>query len=428
MTRVRFLPVGPVRCGSQAWNVPGVRHLTVVVKAALALDTPGWLDDPDPICERDLHEDKNPTRSLADASDLAPYLGRGEVLFRGAAYVPRGVPTPARLALLRGAALVDKRVIVHGSGPGRLARVPVVWEQALGGPGHPRNPVGRADPAIVHPDDPSVPAGLGPIARSWRARAELLGLDQRKSMQSRTLQLADGFPWEYFHAAPADQRAPALFHGDEVLVLERLTADGGCIELTLPGARAEARVLRPAAPPQMLALVLDTIRVDGERRRCTLSWRGNLTVADGDVSLVVVAGVAGRGEAIAWPAVEHFEEPAAPSPVAIASASLNETRDVHLKGLAAPTLPFARRPQAEPSAARVQPPIPDAPWSPRGEVAAPKPVPPPAPRAAEAAVEPERRPAAITRLAERLRRAGAGADDIAALHGALVLRTDDDGN
>lgn len=366
MVAVRLVPVGSVKCGSLAWRAAR-SFTTVIVKATFGFDAEGRAElrpDGDDIVVRDEHIDNNPTRALREASDLAPYLAVGEVLFRGHAH-PRGpAPTPCRIVVARGARpLIDKRFVVMSP---RGEPVSLTAENAIGGPGFPDNPVGRAEPLVINPLDPRAPALVGPIPRVWRARASLLRPDDKPGLKKRQLEIGEGFQWAFFHAAPIDQRARTTFVGDESIHLEGLARDRPHVELRLPQARAEARWVRSDAPAVPIELRADTIRVDGDAGRVTLTWRGFFEVAEGEHRMVVAAGVSIHGAPIDWPEIApETDEVGAPSPEQPAAViSLGETGILHLDGLNAPTLPFGTKSADEGSPSRPKANIPGAPFAP----------------------------------------------------------------
>lgn len=367
---VRVVPVGPVQCGSQSWESAKKEFVTVVVKATFEIDASGaatLATDPDPLTQRDEHYDKNPIRSLREASDFAPYLSRGEIHFRGTAYAsaPR---TPARLIVgRRNATLVDRSFLIVP--PPRETAVPVTSENALGGPGHALNPVGRQDPLLVDARDARIPVLLSPIPRTWRSRASLLRPSDKKNVSQRTIIIDDGFAWDFFHAAPIDLRVQTFFEGDEIVVMENLQPGGERVTWRLPGARAEAIWMRDGEPPLPIALRADTLRIDGDRRRISLTWRGFFpAAAEENVKMVIAAGVAIANQPISWPEIAPSEEdaPAASAAPQPSSRKLDETGVLHHDGLNAPTLPFGSSTDSGPTskaAGSHSPSIPGAPWA-----------------------------------------------------------------
>ncbi len=154
----------------------------------------------------------------------------------------------------------------------------------------------------------------------------------------------------------------------------------------LPGARGLARVhgLSPwgVAEGQPLLLHADTLRIDGEEQRCTLTFRGAFPVPADEAlaGLRVLAGVELPGEPIVWPAVEEIARAEPPpatvrvAPLLGSTITLSEEDFISIEGEAldgtlalepdqalgehAPTLPFrsGRRPRRRRAPANPRPP------------------------------------------------------------------------
>ncbi|WP_437299893.1 DUF2169 family type VI secretion system accessory protein [Sorangium sp. So ce426] len=297
-----------------SWRTQGQRYITIIVKASFAF-TPGaamWRTEPQEILRAEVHHGKNPARSVRFTGDLAPYLGRADVLFTGDAHAPDGAHVerlPVRLAVFgAGGCALDKRLLVRDQKP--FQRMPLVYEKAARGPNGWENPfgidAGDGEAKVLDPLDPGRPAGLGPIARAWPVRKRLLGKTRRETLEGPNAEIPAGFDWSYFQAAPPDQRTEYL-RGDEWIVLENLHPAARRLEMRLPRARGVARIQGLAAPPatggDVVELNADTLRIDGAEQRCTVVWRQIVPVPD-DLALAAVriaAGVAVDGEELAWP-------------------------------------------------------------------------------------------------------------------------------
>ncbi|MBK8938902.1 MAG: DUF2169 domain-containing protein [Polyangiaceae bacterium] len=300
MVAVRLVPSSSTRCGALAWRSQGKPFATIVAKVTLTYGPDGAcrLDEPRAIVSRDQHLERNPTKSLEEATDLIPYLGKAELHLRGAAVCPSGSQVVPRVTITRdGGAILERAFVARP--PAGARSVELVAENALGGPGHPVNPVGTPTPSLLNANDPSQPLLVGPIPRMWSARATLLTPEQRKATQQREVALDAAFDWEFFQAAAREQRAATFFRGDESLALAHLDAEQPQLEVRLPGARVEAawvkgprragapgHALRHAPPRQQGAhdhpLLARLLR--GDRRG----------LQDGDRGHVVDARKAGR--------------------------------------------------------------------------------------------------------------------------------------
>src|SRR5262249_54084137 len=135
----------------------------------------------------------------------------------------------------------------------------------------------------------------------------LLGSVSRRDLDPAGLiDLPDDFAWEYFQAAPADQRVPFL-RGDEWIVMDGLHPERTRQRTRLPGASGIARVYglgRWGVPEgQPLALHADILRIDADAGRCSRTFRATFPVHDEAAlaSVRVVAGLELPGSPVTWP-------------------------------------------------------------------------------------------------------------------------------
>jgi hypothetical protein len=311
------VPAGDVSVAALAWRHSGVTRVTALAKATFAFVPDGVMTrvSPQPVVGGEVTYGGSPARSVRLTSDLAPYLNRADVLLTGHAHAPPGVGVetlPVRLGVFAGAhPILDKTVLVRQKGG--VKRVALVYEGAYGGPGWPDNPfgvgilAGGADPSLIDPFDDKKLAGFGPIGQAWPARRRLLGSLPRLVLStSHVLDLPDAFDWEYLQAAPLDQRIGFL-HGDEWIVMDGFHPTHARLRTRLPGARGLALVygLSPwgVLEGQPIALHGDTLRIDVDEERCTLTCRGTFPVADDHAlgAVRVALGVELPGEPIPWP-------------------------------------------------------------------------------------------------------------------------------
>jgi hypothetical protein len=298
------------------WRHRGQLQVTVIAKATFAFvpDAEMLSVEPERMVRVEVHHGKNPARSVRLTSDLAPYLARAEVLFTGHACAPPGAPAqalPVRLGVFDGErARLDKTLTVQD--PAGFQSLPMTYERAFGGLGFLENPFGTgADagspaPNILDPREPRRPAGFAPFGRAFPARKRLLGATSRADLDREIAEIPDDFDWGYYQAAPPDQRVDAL-SGGEWIVLEGLHSTLPRLRTRLPGARGLARVYGlgrfGVADGQMLELVADTLRIDGDAKRCTVVWRRSFPVRalEALAGLRIVAGVEVGGAALRWP-------------------------------------------------------------------------------------------------------------------------------
>ncbi len=355
---------GAVSCAAVLWRFGAALQLTVVVKATFAITPDGVAAPvgPGEIVAEDRHVDGSPFRSVVAASNLAPYLPRCDVLFAGHAHAV-GEPVAAaavRLGVARqGQWLLDKTIHVHGDrgptgAPEPFARMPIVYERA-----------GGEAPNLSDPGGASWPAGFGPISRFWSERRAVLGPIDPALLDRSIPAIPEEMPWEYFQAAPPDQRIEML-HGGEWLVLEGLDPELARVQTRLPPERAVVCIAerRPGtAGLSALDLACDTLAIDGDHRTFSLTWRGVHEVAGGDAALpsrIVLAAMETPGVPVDWERL--LASPASkPRPPATGRRRPRTLTEVTSPSVAMPraaALPF------QPSGASPRPPSTDAtPWA-----------------------------------------------------------------
>ena len=298
-----------------AWRHRGKVHLTVIAKAtfSFAADGPMAHADPRRVAWVDQLNGQGPIQSVRFPSDVAPLVPGVQVIVAGHAY-SAGRPATSllvRLGVFVGShALLHKEVRVQDSAP--FSRMPLVYERAFGGIGCDENPLGQGadgEPAslnIVHPTDPSRPAGLGAVGPSWPRRRRRLGDARRRALEAPIAEIPDAFDWAYFLAAPDDQRIGEL-RGDEWIVMDGLTEGAPRLRTCLPRARGEARLFGLAAHgvPEGHALPLraDTLLLDTDSGTASVVWRNHLELPEEEAlsRLTLTCGVETFDAPIAWP-------------------------------------------------------------------------------------------------------------------------------
>jgi hypothetical protein len=332
---VTISPLGRVAVSTRTWRRGGTRNVTVILKATFAMvaDGPMLPTEPIPVFDRELHNADNPALSVCATTDRAPFLGRADVVFRGAAYPPGGQPVETltvRMAILRGSAVViDKRLEIRGDQEkepsGELspitpfARMPIVYDRALGGIGNPQNPLGVGlspsangrirMPNVLSPADATMqwePAGLAPVSAVWPARKRLLAGKKRSELEQPDAEMPDGIEG-YFQAAPPDQQTDFLV-GEEFLMLKHLTPHIPAMMTSLPRVTGHARASIQGGAAFDVPLVADTLFIDGDEARVAVVWRGHFAAADG-ARVRCAAGVSLRNAPLTFP--DLTREPAA---------------------------------------------------------------------------------------------------------------------
>lgn len=223
-----------------------------------------------------------------EEADLAPYLGRAEVLFRGRSFARAG--GRVRLSVLRGAEmLLDKSLVASRHDP---AGIPIAFERAYGGPGFAANPLGTgvapgsAAPDFSHAADPRLPATFLPVPMAWATRASTLSDAHRAGLAASPTFIGEHFPWGALQSAPADQQLPSLECGDDIL-LENLIEAAPSVRLRLPAFQIR---FDPGTGLSAPAARIDTLRIDGERRAGALVVRAVLPLAQPLARLAVNVG------------------------------------------------------------------------------------------------------------------------------------------
>lgn len=313
---VRVDAVRPVAAGAIAWQSGDRWSLTVMVKATFSIVEEGLAEliAPAALCMEERFAREGAPSSPIEEPDLAPYKPQVDVTFVGSVHAPHPVQAlRARIAVAGSDRGIDKSVQIVGDRVGASAaprpfrQMQLGWERTWGSPD---NPIGVTagslyQPNVVDPANPSAAVGLGPIARSWASRARLLGSLDPRWIDARTPHLPQGFAWEFFQAAPRDQRMTRLT-GSETLLLENLLEGQPRMRTRLPSARGCARLHAPwaAAEGQTLDLAADTLKIDGDVHTVSIVWRASVPLPHGEASLrdaQVVAGVELPGFPMPWP-------------------------------------------------------------------------------------------------------------------------------
>lgn len=250
-------------------------------------------------------------RSLAWASDLAPFKPRTDVHVIGSFHQPGGVaasegrasftlgPLHKELAFFGArSAMRQPDGTIAVTGPAPMVSVPLRWEYSFGGLADRRNPMGLgidAQPtanggtAIPLPliEDPSDsmrtlqdrphPANFAPVPQGFEERRRKLGTrDRRWSVFRAPLPPKDYDP-SYHNAAPEDQQAGNYPRGDETLVLRNLHPTLPTLTTKLPGLRVRAGLVRATATgvvAEEVAMNLDTVVALPDDGQLVLLWRG----------------------------------------------------------------------------------------------------------------------------------------------------------
>ncbi|MGH6913441.1 MAG: DUF2169 family type VI secretion system accessory protein, partial [Geminicoccales bacterium] len=205
-------------------------------------------------------------------SDLVPFKPRADLLCVGQACAPGGQPVTA-LSVRFGLVDRPKEIRVFGDRRLRMAgptpeigppapftAMDLSYSLAFGGVDPedqgsvcPTNPHGRGyaqkagaqrDRLMPNLEDPRrplhdlalphMPAGFGPIGRTWQPRLALAGTYDERWQTERAPEPPEDFDYGYCNGAPADQQVGYL-RGDESLLAENLHPELARLVVHLPG-------------------------------------------------------------------------------------------------------------------------------------------------------------------------------------------------
>jgi uncharacterized protein YjbI with pentapeptide repeats len=272
---------------------------------------------------------------------------RGEVLLAGSAYAKDGLATTQQHVRLK-LGSIDKRLRVIGDRrwfdgflpwfrnvrAAPFTSMPLVWNRAFGGAGHPGNPDGVGYsrnplaglfsrtplmmPNVEDADRPVrsrlhryAPAGFGALDVSWQPRRRWVGTYGWRWRMEGCAGLAHDVDPEFFGAAPTDQRIAGYFQGGEAYRLEGMHPSLPIIEGHLPEIRSRAFVHRQGMAADAIdevPLAFDTVWFFPDAELGVAIHRGEVDVQD-SLALGVDALMVGY-EHLADPprALKHYGE------------------------------------------------------------------------------------------------------------------------
>jgi len=291
-------------------------HILVVSAAFEEREgTFGLAGEQSPIRAADVYRGDPTSSSVRYESDVAPEKPLVDVLIEGAAYA---TPNRSAAEVVVQVEIGDlrKQLVVSGdrrwrhgpfgltlSAPQPFTRMPLVYERAFGGfdqrDSNParhtcdsRNPIGvgfngaRSQDPTIETEAPNIeypservrsisdrpaPAGLGVVGRGWQPRIRFAGTYDEQWVQQRWPLLPEDFDARHYQAAPADQQMSRL-KGGETVTLVNLTPDG-LWRFTLPVLNVPVRRYFDDRQEQLLSLRFDTIFIEPDLRRVTLTSR-----------------------------------------------------------------------------------------------------------------------------------------------------------
>ena len=320
----------------------GRELLVVIVKGSFRLPPPGaptghcvLHDTQVPLVMADSFTGEPGLSAPVYEIDFAPRKRQCDVLLLGQAHAPQGRPA-TRIEVGMHIGPWRKRLAVVGSRrwdcahakpratpPEAFVTQPITYDVAYGGTdlqhedparhaAYMANPVGMGfhkhlnkawvdgkplprteeiGRTVTDPDGDYRPMAYGPVGRGWEPRARYAGTYDEAWRDDHFPFLPPDFDDQYFQAAPANQQVPlALFmEGPQQVTLTNLTPQGST-QFTIPHLRAPVQVFPKRGGREDFTASLDTVVIEPELQRFTLSWRVTRPLQRGlfDIAQVLV--------------------------------------------------------------------------------------------------------------------------------------------
>ncbi|SDY05207.1 DUF2169 domain-containing protein [Pseudomonas sp. NFACC08-1] len=301
----------------------GREWLVVVAKGTYGIpDHPGHpprlLEQQVPLIMADVFPGEPCESAALYENDFALHKPRCDVLLNGHCHAPNGEPaTEVNVALKVGALVKAFKVIgarnyedsalSHSiSRPVPFTTMPITYAQAFGGVDrthadpakhkwYPWNPVGAGfypaassaqtnglplpnteelDRPVTAPHEHYKPMAFGPIGRAWRQRIQWAGTYDQAWLDHQFPFLPEDFDVRYFQCAPEDQQIDFPRGGEEVALLN--LSDKGRSAFRLPAnLKLAMLVVFHDDSTREAAAVVDTIILEPDANRLTLTWRAS---------------------------------------------------------------------------------------------------------------------------------------------------------
>ena len=320
----------------------GREHLVVAVKGTFVIPPPGkepeLAEEQIPLVEADTFTGEPGHSAPVYEADYPLRKPRCDVLLLGSAYAPGSrpaerVPVGLKLGPIRKTFdVVGDRLWQAGNrvlpGPAiqPFEQMPITYDRAFGGiddfhsdPGRHsafmQNPVGRGyhqvlDTALVdgtpmpntedprrpveRPDVAYAPLSFGPVGRGWTPRLQFAGTYDQTWLDDVFPFLPADFQDDYFQSAPADQQMAYPAGGEEVFLLN-LTPQGRTA-FRLPRVEVPVVFFPKRGERAETQGVIDTVVIEPEKGRFTLTWRASIPLRRNIFEVVqVLAGHKPRG-------------------------------------------------------------------------------------------------------------------------------------
>lgn len=296
-------------------------------------------------------------------SEFAPRKPKCDVLLNGSCYAPGGRPAKRVTVSLqvgswrKSFSVVGNRTWKKGwwrvksTRPEPFTIMPISYGNAFGGTDttheNPQkhkfvlvNPVGRGfhhelkakfingkplpnteeeGRLVKKPGGDYRPMAFGSVGRNWDPRYKFAGTYDQNWIDNIFPFLPPDFNEAYYQAAPIDQQIPYL-RGGELVTLTNLTPEGAT-RFTIPTMEMPIVFIPKKGDKQETQGVIDTLLIEPDQRRLTLTWRQSYQLKRNIFDVVqVVAGVMPK----AWYRARELGKTYYPSLGALVSAKMQE--------------------------------------------------------------------------------------------------------
>jgi hypothetical protein len=302
----------------------GRELLVVVVKGTFLLPEPGMeaelAAEQAPLIDSDIFTGEPGFSAPLYECDYAPLKPRCDVLLIGSAYAPGGRPARRVRVVLRVGSLAKQFSVIGNrhwigaglgvvcSSPEPFLSMPISYDRAFGGidSAHPdplrhayydRNHAGvgyhyqtarefidgaplpnteENGSPITDPRGSYRPMSFGSLARAWQPRVRFSGTYDENWLDNIFPFLPPDFDNRYYQAAPPDQQMDYPAGGEEV-ILENLTPSG-YLSFQIPKVKVPVRYYRRDQEDFEARAVIDTIMIEPDLGRLTMTWRSSLAL------------------------------------------------------------------------------------------------------------------------------------------------------
>lgn len=276
------------------------------------------LDSGEPVLEQKFWTSIGTMLGKNELFDSGMPKEKGEFLAHGSFFPPQGEPVAAgkvsiSIGPLRKSLLVFGNrhwikklgVVVGMSSAEPILEMPVTYENAFGGKGFEKNPIGRGffpaemedgpryplpnieypEQVIGSPHARPEPAAYNAIDIMWPQRLSKAGTYDKKYIRDRMPGLPDDIQWNYFNDASIDQQLAGFFEGEESFEIQNMNPKLKLIRGQLPGIYGRCFVnhrIEGQIVFREIKTRLDTVWFFPTDNLGVLIHRGSIEVAEDD--------------------------------------------------------------------------------------------------------------------------------------------------